>query len=64
MQQGTADALNELTGRSLHRRDWGRALEALKREHGLGNGHHGRILDTGVYADLDGNVIDDLESYL
>jgi filamentous hemagglutinin len=41
IQKGTAKALNEALERDLHARDWGRALEALKKAEGLPNNHHG-----------------------
>jgi filamentous hemagglutinin len=61
---GTAKALNEATGRNLSRRDWGRALETLKREHGLPPGHHGTITSRGDYLDEAGKFIDNLLGYL
>jgi hypothetical protein len=59
----TAKALNAATGRNLIRRDWGRALEALKQEHGLSPGHHGKITSAGDYLDEAGNFIDSLLGY-
>jgi len=41
--QGTANALNEHFGKNLSSRDWGRAVETLKRDNGLPNNLHGAI---------------------
>lgn len=60
----TADALNDALGRSLGRREWGRALERLKREIALPNDHHGRILSDGAYVDDAGNVLGNLLDYV
>ncbi len=38
----TANGLNEFNDLALHRREWGRALEALKHAEGLGNVHRNR----------------------
>lgn len=45
-------------------RDWGRALEALKKDNGLRNDFHGRILDNGNYVDKTGNVIGNIGDYV
>jgi hypothetical protein len=63
VRSGTAKALNELHELSLHKREWGRALEALKKDLGLGNNHHGKIMDSGDYLDGEtdeflGNLLD------
>ena len=47
---GTAHGLNEALGQNLSRREWGRALEALKKDRFLPNDFHGRILSTGEYV--------------
>ena len=49
VSRSTAGALNRATGSSLTPREWGRALEALKRDLGLPNNHHGRITEYGHY---------------
>lgn len=64
IKRGTAKALNELTGQSLSRREWGRSLEALKEANDLPNAHHGKILANGDYADDAGVVIDNIIDYL
>lgn len=46
----TARRLNEALGQKLSRREWGRALEALKQDRFLPNNFHGRILSTGEYV--------------
>jgi filamentous hemagglutinin len=47
-----------------HPKDYGRALEALKRNHGLPNNHHGKIRGDGAYLDSEGNLIDFITDYL
>jgi filamentous hemagglutinin len=42
----------------------GRALEALKKDKGLRNDFHGRILDNGYYIDDAGNNIGSIEDCL
>ncbi|GJM40919.1 MAG: hypothetical protein DHS20C20_12010 [Ardenticatenaceae bacterium] len=64
IRASTARELNELAGKNLSRREWGRILEALKREHGLPNNHHGSITPSGNYIDEFGNVIDNLLDYI
>ena len=64
MLKQTADALNDALGQSVGRRDWGRALEGLKREFGLPGNHHGQIRSTGDYVDEAGNVFGNLVDYL
>lgn len=46
----TARGLNEALGQNLSRREWGRTLEALKKDRFLPNDFHGRILSTGDYV--------------
>ena len=60
----TASALNEFSGRALHRRDWGRALEKLKKANNLRNDTHGKILSNGDYIDGTGCVIDNILDYI
>jgi RHS repeat-associated protein len=60
----TAQALNDVSGLSLNRRDWGRAVEALKKGAGLPNNSHGRITATGDYLDSQGSFIGSLFDYL
>ena len=64
LRKRTAQQLNEQLGLDLTSRDWGRALEALKRDLGLSNKHHGRILDNGDYIDDNGEIIGSLLDYL
>lgn len=61
---GTAKALNEAVGTDLHPRDWGRALEALKRDLQLANNHHGAILQNGDYVDSAGELLCSILDYL
>jgi len=60
----TARELNKVTGKDLHRREWGRALEDLKRDYDLPGDHHGRILDNGDYLDEFGELLGNLQDYL
>ena len=60
----TARALNDALGRSVARRDWGRALEGLKKELSLPRNHHGAIRSNGDYADEAGNILGSLLDYL
>ncbi|HXM23922.1 MAG TPA: RHS repeat-associated core domain-containing protein, partial [Terriglobales bacterium] len=46
----TADKLNELFEKDLNRRDWGRALEDLKRFNELPNDFHGNIMSDGTFV--------------
>jgi RHS repeat-associated protein len=62
--KSTARALNGEFGLDLKPREWGRALEALKRFEQLPNNHHGRIMSNGDYVDEAGNVIGNLIDYL
>lgn len=64
MLKQTANALNDALGKSAGRRDWGRALEELKRDIGLPGDHHGRIMSTGEYLDDAGNMLGRLQDYL
>jgi hypothetical protein len=48
----------------VSRRDWGRALEGLKRDLGLPGDHHGRILSNGDYVDQAGNALGNLLDHL
>ena len=60
----TAEGLNEQLGENLTKRDWGRALEGLKKDNGLRNDHHGRILDNGDYVNDAGDVLGNISDYL
>jgi len=56
-------ALNEAHELDLHPREWGRALESLKKDLGLGNNHHGKIMASADYHDAAtdlhlGNLLD------
>ena len=51
-------------GKSLHGREWGSALERLKRTFTLPNDFHGQIMDNGDFTDADGNVIGNIHDYL
>ncbi len=64
LNKNTARILNDQLGVNLTSREWGRALEALKKDNGLRNDFHGRILDNGYYIDDAGNIIGSIEDYL
>lgn len=65
ISNGTARALNRFFGKNLERREWGRALEALKKDHGLRNDYHGAIKENGRFINADtGEVIANIRSYL
>jgi RHS repeat-associated protein len=64
ISDATAKALNQLTELDLSRREWGRALEALKKANDLPPNYHGKILSTGDYADMTGNIIDSILDYV
>ncbi len=61
----TARALNRELGRQLPRREWGRALEALKEDLRLPPNFHGRITSTGAYLHPEtGEVLGNLLWYI
>ena len=64
IKKSTAKALNENLGLNLHPREWGRALEKLKKQAGLPNNHHGQIDALGNYLDDFGDLIGDITEFL
>jgi filamentous hemagglutinin len=64
LKKTTAKILNDQFGINSTSREWGRALEALKKDKGLRNDFHGRILDNGYYIDDAGNNIGSIEDCL
>jgi hypothetical protein len=60
----TAQILNEYNDMNLHPREWGRALEALKKAWELPGSHHGNIEEDGTYTDKKGNPIANILDYL
>jgi filamentous hemagglutinin len=64
LNKSTANTLNSQLGESLTSREWGQALESLKKDNGLRNDFHGRILDNGNYIDDAGKVIGNIGDYL
>ena len=64
INESTASGLNDASGMNLPRRDWGRALERLKKLNNLPNNHHGRILSSGDYVDDAGHCLGNLLEYL
>jgi RHS repeat-associated protein len=65
LSQATADILNEVYELDLVRRDWGRALEALKGDLGLANDFHGLIDSIGNLLDANTReVLGNISDYL
>ncbi len=64
LNKGTGKSLNQFFGEDLSKREWGRALEGMKRELGLRNDQHGKILGNGNYVDDVGNVLGNLGDYI
>jgi len=64
INRNTADALNKATGSTLAPREWGRGLEALKKDYGLPNNHHGKLTEYGFYLDEAGEAFGNLLDYL
>ena len=62
-KQRTANALNKVFNKNLPRREWGRALEALKKDAGLPNNAHGALMDNGDFV-LNGNTIGNITHFL
>jgi hypothetical protein len=62
LSNNAANELNETSGQNLNRREWGRALEELKKENGLRGDDHGTLKADGSWFDgrgvYRGNVID------
>jgi hypothetical protein len=59
----TAKGLNEGTGENLTKREWGRALEDLKKNNGLSNDTHGKIMSNADYS-VDGKVVGNITHYI
>lgn len=64
LNKSTANTLNVRLGENLTSREWGRALESLKKDNGLRNDFHGRILDNGDYIDNAGKIIGNIGDFL
>ena len=62
--KATANRLNEEWGTNYAAREIGRALEKLKKDNNVPNGHHGKIMSNGDYVDEFGNVIDNIAGYI
>lgn len=56
--------LNDAFGKNLSTRDWGRALEALKRDNNLPPNHHGNIDANGNYLGPNGQTFGNLGDYV
>ncbi|MEI3777046.1 DUF637 domain-containing protein [Pectobacterium brasiliense] len=64
MAARTANGLNKEFNKNLTNREWGRALEALKKYENLDNNFHGRILDNGDYIDHTGRILGNIGDFL
>lgn len=64
IDERTANGLNEHFDQDLNRREWGKALEEMKKETGLRNDFHGRIMSNGDYVSPQGSVIDNIGGYI
>ena len=64
LSRNAAKHLNEYFGLDLERREWGRALEALKKDHGLRNDFHGKIKSDGSITDKEDGVIGYIVDYI
>jgi hypothetical protein len=65
LKNSTANSLNKAHGLNLRPREWGRALEALKRYFRLPNNHHGKLMESGDYFDaVTGEYFGNLLDYL
>jgi hypothetical protein len=64
ISDSTARALNRYFETTVARRDWGRALEALKEAHGLPPSFHGKIDEFGNLLDKSGQVIGNIFQWL
>jgi len=56
--------LNRHHGTDYTTRQWGDALEDLKRRHGLGGAHHGAVLENGYYMVETGETIGPIIDYM
>lgn len=62
LTESAARQLNKAFGVNLSKREWGRALEALKKDNKLRNDFHGKLFSDGSYgsdlSDIIGNIAD------
>jgi RHS repeat-associated protein len=63
IRDSTANALNKFLQKNLPSREWGRALEAMKKFEGIGNDFHGQIARNGDVFD-NGALLGNLEEFL
>jgi len=59
-----ADKLNKDSGKDLNRREWGRALEEMKKENGLRGDDHGKLLRNGDFYDTRGTFRGNIHDYI
>lgn len=65
VRDSAAKQLNKFFSEDLTRRDWGRALEALKEDAGLADDFHGRLTANGNYYDQNtGELLGNIAEYL
>ena len=64
LNNSTARQLNKELGKDLPRREWGRALELLKKDLNLQNSHHGKILSNGDYMSASGRILGNIADHL
>jgi len=64
VKPGTAEKLNDYSGKEKTRGEWGDALEKLKGEEHVPNNDHGKIKRGGDYYDGKGQYIGNLNDYL
>jgi hypothetical protein len=64
ISNATAKALNKATGKNLTAREWGRAVEELKRSEGLPPNSHGTIMSNGDYISANDFNMGNLTHYL
>jgi len=64
INSATAGAVNESFGVEINSREWGRMLEALKKDVGLRNDFHGKILSNGDYLSSDGAYVGNIGDYM
>ncbi len=61
--KSTADELNKTFGESLQPREWGRALERLKKSEEIPNAEHGKIMSDGNFV-VDGKVVGNVSGFI
>jgi hypothetical protein len=57
------EVFNGVSGENLGRRDWGRALEALKQLEGMANNEHGKLMTNDNFV-VNGNVVGNITQFI